>query len=94
MWCAKIPKTPTKKSLSKSSNKKNTIPFWNKNNKEKGKCFTCGKTRHYARDCLNAKCKANKKIANVIEAYERNLVYSNLLPNVLSIIIHLIDGFI
>lgn len=35
-----------------------------------------------------------KKNANVIEAYERTLVYSNLLPNVLSIIIHLIDGLI
>jgi hypothetical protein len=42
---------------------KNTTSFKKKKkkDKEKGNCFTCGKTGHFGRDCPDAKWKPNKK---------------------------------
>jgi hypothetical protein len=49
------------------------------------KCFTCGKPRHYAKDCSDGEWKPKKKSANMIEANEGTSGHSNLLPAVLSV---------
>jgi hypothetical protein len=75
---------------------KNTTSFKKKKkDKEKGNCFTCGKTRHFARDCLDAKWKPNqKKSVNMVEAEGGTSGYGNSLHTVLSVLIHLIGGLI
>jgi hypothetical protein len=74
---------PQKKKFQQELKQKPTTPF--KKNKEKDNCFTCGKTRHYARECPDAKWKANKKIANTVETDAVTPRYGNLLPTILSV---------
>jgi hypothetical protein len=77
---------PQKKKFQQKLKQKPTTPFKkNKKNKEKGNCFTCGKTGRYARECPDAKWKPNKKITNTVETDARTIGYGNLLPTVLSV---------
>jgi hypothetical protein len=63
--------------------KQKSTPF--KKKKEKENYFTCGKPRHYARECEEAKWKPNKKIAKTVETDAGTTGYGNLLPTILSV---------
>ena len=82
----KNPQNSHKKKFQQELKQKNTTPFKKmKKNKKKGNCFTCGKPKHYARDCEKSKWKPKKKSANMIEADGGTSEYGNLLPIVLSV---------
>ena len=84
MWYRKILNTPTRKKFQQELKQKNTTPFKKKKkNKEKENCFTCGKPRKYAKDCLDGKQKPKKKSANLIEIDGGTLWYGNLLHTIL-----------
>jgi hypothetical protein len=74
---------PQKKKFPQELKQKPTTPF--KKNKENDNCFTCGKTRHYARECPDAKWKPNKKTTNIVETDAGTMGYGNLLPTILSV---------
>jgi hypothetical protein len=77
---------PQKKKFQQELKQKPTTPSKkNKKNKEKGNCFTCGKTGHYVRECPNAKWKPNKKTSNTVETDAGTMGYGNLLSTVLSV---------
>jgi hypothetical protein len=92
MWCRKIPRTTTKRSPSKRSNKRISLLLRRGRTRTKDNYFTCGKTGHYARECLIPKWKLNEKSANMVEAYEGTLEYGSLLPTFFLFVIHLIGG--
>jgi hypothetical protein len=78
---------PQKKKNQQDVKPKNTTFFKKKKkDKEKGNCFTCGKPRHFARDCPDAKWKPNqKKSVNMVEADGGTSGYGNLFHTVLSV---------
>ena len=41
--------------------KKNVSKKFDKQRSGKGKCFNCGKTRHYSKDCKQKPCKLKNK---------------------------------
>jgi hypothetical protein len=86
--CRKILKTPTRRNSSKNSNKRTLHLLRRRRRTRKRKrknCFTCGKPRHYAKDCSDGEWKPKKKFANMIEANEGTSGHANLLPAVLSV---------
>ena len=80
----KNPQNYHKKKFKQEFKQKTTTPF-KKKNKENENYFTCGKSRHYAKDCPNSKWKPKKKSANMIEADGGTSGYGNLLYTVLSV---------
>jgi hypothetical protein len=78
---------PQKKKNQQDVKPKNTTSFKKKKkDKEKGNCFTCGKTGHFVRDCPDAKWKPNqKKSVNMVEAEGGTSGYGNSLHTVLSV---------
>jgi hypothetical protein len=81
----KNPPKSHKKKFQQELKQKSTPFKKKKKNKEKRNCFNCGKPRHYARECEEAKWKPNKKIANTVESDSGITGYGNLLPTVLSV---------
>ena len=79
------------KKLKQDLKQNNTTP---KNKKKNVKCFTCGKPRHYARECLDVKWKSNEKSIDMIDTDRKTLEYGNLLSIVLLVCLHLICGLI
>jgi hypothetical protein len=83
MWCKRVISNHRKKKFQQELKQKPTISFKknNKKNKEKENCFTCGKARHYVRECPDAKWKPPaKKSANTVETEAGIPGYGNLLP--------------
>jgi hypothetical protein len=64
--------------------KKTTSFKKKKKDKEKGNCFTCGKTGHFSRDCPDAKWKPKKSV-NMVEAEGGTSGYGNPLHTILSV---------
>ena len=81
----KNPQNFHKKKFKQELKQKTTTPFKKKKNKEKDNCYTCGKPRHYTKDCEESKSRPKKKSTNMIEADEGTLRYDNLLPTILSV---------
>ena len=82
----KNPQNSRKKKFQQELKQKNTTSFKKmKKNKKKGNYFTCGKPKHYAKDCPDGKWKPKKKSTNMIEADGGTSGYDNLLPTVLSV---------
>jgi hypothetical protein len=79
------PKPQKKKNQQDVKPKNTTIFKKNKKDKEKGNCFTCGKTGHFARDRPNAKWKPKKSV-NMVDAEGGTSGYGNPLHTVRSVL--------
>lgn len=79
MWCKKFLKLHKKKFQARAQTKRTPFLLIKKNNKKKDSCFTCVKSEHYCRECLDAKWKLDKKYANMVEIDRGTSGYGNLL---------------